>query len=219
MSVAVKGLLSRRTEVELAGVGGQGLALAGIILAEAAGIYGPNYVMQIEIHGISTRGGFSRSDVVISPEPIDYPGVLNPNVLLAMNKEELALFLPRMAEGGVILAESAMVRETPPSLPTGVSFYRLPLMQIAREQTGAILATSIVALGAIGALTGVVEADALEQAVRGRIPAKALDTNLAAMRAGWAAALAAKEGASATLLQSERNSSGLQSQRRASPGA
>lgn len=187
-----RGLLSRRTDVELAGVGGQGLALAGVILCEAAGIYGPNYVMQIEIHGISTRGGFSRSDVVISPEPIDYPGVLNPDVLLAMNKEELALFLPRMAEGGVVLAEGAMVREAPADLPEGVQFYRLPLMQIAREQTGAILATSIVALGAIGALTGVVEQEALKQAVRGRIPAKALDANLAAMRAGWAAGLAAK---------------------------
>ncbi len=192
-----KGLLTRRTDVELAGVGGQGLALAGVILAEAAGIYGPNYVCQIEIHGISTRGGFSRSDVVISPEPIDYPSVLNPDVLLAMNKEELALFLPRMAEGGVIVAEAAIVREVPAALPTGVQLYRLPLMQIAREQTGAILATSIVALGAIGAITGVVEADALEQAVAARIPAKAREANVAALRAGWAAGRAAKEIAAA----------------------
>lgn len=197
--VETKGLLNRRTDVELAGVGGQGLALAGVILSEAAGIYGPNHVMQIEIHGISTRGGFSRSDVVISPEPIDYPGVLNPDVLLAMNKEELALFLPRMAQDGVIIAEAAVVREAPADLPASIKFYRLPLMQIAREQTGGILATSIVALGAIGAITGVVEQEALTQAVSARVPAKALEANLQAMKAGWQAGLAAKQGSAAAV--------------------
>lgn len=188
------GLLPRRTDIELAGVGGQGLAMAGVILAEAAGLYGPNHVMQIEIHGISTRGGFSRADVVISPEPIDYPGVLQPDVLLAMNRDELALFLNRLKPTSVVVAEATTVHRVPEGLPEGVGFYRLPLTQIARDQTGGILATAVVALGAIGGITGIVSKEALTQAVSGRIPAKALEANLRAMSAGWEAGEQAKAG-------------------------
>jgi len=196
----VPGLLPRRTEVELAGVGGQGLAMAGVILAEAAGLYGPNQVMQIEIHGISTRGGFSRADVVLSPVAIDYPGVLNPDVLLAMNRDELALFMPRLKSGSVVVAEATTVHRQPEGFPEGVGFYRLPLTQIAREHTGGIIATAVVALGAIGGITGIVSHAALTQAVSGRIPAKALAANLAAMDAGWAAGVAAKEAVAAAEL-------------------
>ena len=61
-----------RYEIRLTGTGGQGLVLAGIILAEAAGIYEGKYVVQTVSYGPSARGGTSRADVVISDEEIKY---------------------------------------------------------------------------------------------------------------------------------------------------
>ncbi|MEK7871409.1 MAG: 2-oxoacid:acceptor oxidoreductase family protein, partial [Nitrospirota bacterium] len=62
-----------RYEIRLSGSGGQGLILAGIILAEAAGIYDKKYVVQTQSYGPEARGGVSKSEIVISDEEIDYP--------------------------------------------------------------------------------------------------------------------------------------------------
>ncbi|MCK4722735.1 MAG: 2-oxoacid:acceptor oxidoreductase family protein, partial [Dehalococcoidia bacterium] len=64
----------QRWEVRLVGQGGQGVALAGIILAEAAVRDGKNAVMN-HTYGAQKRGGPSQADVVISGEEIDYPKV------------------------------------------------------------------------------------------------------------------------------------------------
>ena len=75
-----------RYEIRLSGSGGQGLVLAGIILAEAAGIYEGKNVVQTVSYGPAARGGTSRADVVISDEEIDYPKAMGLDILLAMNQ-------------------------------------------------------------------------------------------------------------------------------------
>ena len=58
--------MKERLEICLSGSGGQGLILAGIILAEAAGIYDGKEAVQSQSYGPEARGGASRSEVVIS---------------------------------------------------------------------------------------------------------------------------------------------------------
>ena len=60
-----------RTEFRLSGSGGQGLLLAGIVLAEAAIHEGKNAV-QTQSYGPEARGGASKAEVVVSDEDIDY---------------------------------------------------------------------------------------------------------------------------------------------------
>ena len=79
----------KRYEIRLAGSGGQGLILAGVILAEAAGIYDGKFVCQTQSYGPEARGGASKAEVVISDEEIDYPKAIRPDVLLAMNQKSL----------------------------------------------------------------------------------------------------------------------------------
>ena len=55
-----------RKEICLSGSGGQGLILAGIILAEAAGIYDGFEITQTQSYGPEARGGASRAEVIIS---------------------------------------------------------------------------------------------------------------------------------------------------------
>ena len=73
-------------QIVLSGTGGQGLILAGIILAEAAVLDGKQAI-QTQSYGPEARGGASKAEVIISDEAIDYPKVLDADVLLAMSQE------------------------------------------------------------------------------------------------------------------------------------
>src|SRR3990172_6632469 len=102
-----------RHEVQLVGVGGQGLALAGMILAEAAGIYEGKNVAQTEVHGVNVRGGPSRSEIIISDDEIDFLGVNNPDILLAMTSKDCQRYAPNLKEGGVLVYDSTDDGEAP----------------------------------------------------------------------------------------------------------
>ena len=105
--------MARRYEIRLAGSGGQGLVLAGVILAEAAGIYDGKFVCQTQSYGPAARGGASKAEVVISDAEIDYPKAIRPDVLLAMNQTSLDKYLADLKPGGVLLVDADLVREVP----------------------------------------------------------------------------------------------------------
>ena len=74
-------------ETRLAGSGGQGLILAGLVLAEAAGVYDGREVTMIQSYGPEARGGASKAEVIISDLPIDYPLCTRVDLLLALTQE------------------------------------------------------------------------------------------------------------------------------------
>ena len=77
-----------RYEIILAGSGGQGLVLAGIMLGEAAVLEGRN-VVQTQSYGIASRGGLSLAEVIIDREEIIYQQVQEPDIILALTEEAL----------------------------------------------------------------------------------------------------------------------------------
>jgi 2-oxoglutarate ferredoxin oxidoreductase subunit gamma len=176
--------MSYRYEIRLAGSGGQGLILAGIILAEAAGVYDGKFVCQTQSYGPEARGGASKAEVVISDAEIDYPKAIQPDVLLAMNQKSLEAFIRDLKPGGLLLVDADLVQEVP---STGT--VALPFTQIARE-LGRAMAANIVALGALIQLTGAVTLKSLETAVLARVPKGSEDLNRRALAAGVAAAKA-----------------------------
>jgi 2-oxoglutarate ferredoxin oxidoreductase subunit gamma len=177
--------MAERFEIRLAGSGGQGLILAGIILAEAAGIYDGKFVCQTQSYGPEARGGASKAEVVISDAAIDYPKAIQPDVLLAMNQKSLDTFLPDLKPGGLLLVDADLVQEAP---ATGT--VALPFTRIARD-LGRAMAANIVALGALVQLTGAVSLESLTAAVLARVPKGTEDLNRRALAAGVAAAKAA----------------------------
>jgi len=176
--------MPNRYEIRLAGSGGQGLILAGIILAEAAGIYDGKFVCQTQSYGPEARGGASKAEVVISDAEIDYPKAIQPDVLLAMNQKSLDAFISDLKPGGLLLVDADLVSEFPASRSLA-----LPFTQIARE-AGRAMAANIVALGALAQLTGAVSLESLEAAVLARVPQGTEDLNRRALAAGVAAAKA-----------------------------
>ena len=76
-----------RYELRFSGAGGQGLITAGIIMAKAASIYEGKQAVQSQSYGPEARGGASKSEVIISDSPIDYPKATVVDACLAMTQE------------------------------------------------------------------------------------------------------------------------------------
>jgi 2-oxoglutarate ferredoxin oxidoreductase subunit gamma len=172
--------LEDRYEVRMAGEGGQGMILAGVILAEAAAIHDGLNAVQTQSYGPEARGGASRSEVVIARGEIDYPKVMGADFLLCMSQEACDKFYAQVKEDGWILVDSSKVSRMPSHRAL-----RVPITQIAEAETGRRITASMVGLGLIGGLTGVVSRAALEKAVADRVPAGTEEINLKALAAGF----------------------------------
>jgi 2-oxoglutarate ferredoxin oxidoreductase subunit gamma len=180
-----------RFEIRLSGTGGQGLVLAGIILAEAAGIYEGKNVVQTVSYGPAARGGTSRADVVISDWAIDFPKAMGLDILLAMNQMACDDSASNLKPNGLLVVDSYLV--------TQVSYtrtVRIPFTQIAREKCGREQMANILALGALSVLipsipsgAGVVSQEAMEAAVMDRIPKGTEKLNRLAFEEGIKAAV------------------------------
>jgi len=161
-----------RYEIRLSGAGGQGLVLAGLILAEASGIYGGKYVVQTVSYGPAARGGTSRADVVVSDQEIDYPKAMGLDILLAMNQMACDESLGEMKPQGLLVVDSHLVTQV--TYPRSV---KIPFTKIAKEKCGREQMANIVALGALSKLipvtpqgAGVLSPECMESAVMARIP-------------------------------------------------
>ncbi|MBW1991905.1 MAG: 2-oxoacid:acceptor oxidoreductase family protein [Deltaproteobacteria bacterium] len=175
--------MSKRIEIRLAGAGGQGIILAGVILAEAAAIHEGRFVCQTQSYGPEARGGSCRSDVVISDEEIDYPQAVQPDILLCLNQKACDLYVFDLKPGGTLIVDDSRVHHLPVTRAVG-----LPFTRIAREEAGLEMLANIVALGALAVLTGVVSLESLAAAVLARVPRGTEMPNRKALEAGAQAA-------------------------------
>ena len=171
-----------QSEVMFAGFGGQGILLSAKVLAQTAMTQGFE-VVWIPSYGPEMRGGTAYCMVVISDRPIGSPIIKNPKHLVAMNRPSYDKFAPLVKPGGVILSNSTLV---PVSLERDdLDEVRIPVSEIAKD-VGNIRAANIVAVSAFTARSGILDLDALRQAVRDEFAKKPqmIDINMAAVDAG-----------------------------------
>jgi len=169
-----------KTEIRLAGTGGQGVILASVILAEAAGVHEGRYVVQTQSYGPEARGGASRADVIIADEPILYPKCRQLDVLVCLSQLAAEKYLENLKVRGTAIIDSFYVRECPREGAVCV-----PMTETARTELGRELFTNIVMLGALAQITRTVERESLERAVANRAPAKTIELNKQALALGW----------------------------------
>jgi 2-oxoglutarate ferredoxin oxidoreductase subunit gamma len=175
--------MAPRTEVRLAGEGGQGMILAGIILAEAASIYDRKMVVQTQSYGPEARGGASRSEVVIASGEIDHPEVLSADVVVALSQEAYDKYAGSVRPGGLLIVDDEKVHHI-----TAPDAVKIPISRLAFETTGKSITANTVALGVLVGLTGVVSREAIEKAVTARAPRGTEEMNRKALEAGFLAA-------------------------------
>jgi 2-oxoglutarate ferredoxin oxidoreductase subunit gamma len=166
-----------RREIILSGAGGQGLILAGAILAEAAGVYENREVVQTQSYGIQARGGASQSTVIISDDRIKFPEVLAPDILLCLSPEAYVRYTPALREGGLLIVDQDLVSVE--ALGDGATL---------AEKMGHRIAANVIALGALAMVTGVVNPESIGKAIPSRLPDRNVNTALEALEIGVALA-------------------------------
>lgn len=183
-AAARKGLLAARSlvEVRFGGSGGQGVILMGVILA-MAGARDHRFVVQTQSYGPEARGGYSRSDVIISDNQIDYPELEGADLLVVLSQAAADEYMGVLRSDGVLVYDSEDV--TAPPAFKGERF-GIPFTRLALEETGRRQTTNILALGAVAGITGVVTAESLRKAVLAMVPAGTEEMNSKALARGLA---------------------------------
>ncbi|MDH4209288.1 MAG: 2-oxoacid:acceptor oxidoreductase family protein [Anaerolineae bacterium] len=170
----------RKAEVLLAGLGGQGVQLAGDILARACTLAG-RQVSVLPSYGAEARGTLIRTEVVIADEEIIYPGVLEPDIFVAFSQEAYDHFLPLIMPQTVIFYDSASV--TPQEIRDGVTRqHAIPAMAAAAE-LGDAKAANMIMLGALATASNLVPQLELRQ-ILSEGPSKRAETSIRALDKG-----------------------------------
>jgi len=170
----------KKAEVLLAGLGGQGVRLAGDILAQSCILEGKN-VSVLPSYGAEARGTLVRSEVVISEEAIIYPGVLEPDLFVAFSQDAYDHFLATLQPSTKVIYDPASV--TPVAAHRSQpKHYPIPAIQAATE-LGNAKAANMVMLGALAAFSELISEQALEK-ILAKGPKARTELNIKAMEKG-----------------------------------
>jgi 2-oxoglutarate ferredoxin oxidoreductase subunit gamma len=172
------------TEVLMAGFGGQGMLLAGKVLAQASMEAGRE-VSWLPSYGPEMRGGTANVIVCIASTPIGSPITDSPRALIAMNQPSLEKFAPKVKPGGVIVVNASLVDRDPHRDDCLV--IKVDARELA-QKAGSARAANFVMLGAYAGAVDVVPAEAIERAIEEEFAgdkAKFVASSIAAFRAGY----------------------------------
>jgi len=163
------------------GSGGQGVITAAIILAEAAVLYDNLTAVQSQSYGPEARGGATRSDVIISDTTINYPKVIQPNVLVCLTQEAYNKFYTIIRPGGLLMTDSRYVKI---QRKADAKQRELPIYATVMEEIGKPIVFNICMLGALLALTNLVRPESVMKVIETRIPKGFLELNQKALDIG-----------------------------------
>ncbi|MFQ5977165.1 MAG: 2-oxoacid:acceptor oxidoreductase family protein [Candidatus Heimdallarchaeota archaeon] len=172
-----------RVEIRVAGFGGQGIILSAVITGKAASIYGGKQATVMEVYGPESRGGASSGTIVIDDEPVDYPYVTQPDVLVVMSQAAYRKYLYELKPGSIMIYDEDLVEPEEKDL-NGVLKYPIPATKTA-EGLGRRIVANIVMLGALASLGGgAISRKSMKDAILATVP-RALDLNVEAFENGY----------------------------------
>jgi len=174
--------MAKEFEIRLSGSGGQGLILSARILAAALVAEGLN-VAQSQSYEPTSRGGMSRSDLVVSDGVVDYPLVTALDYVVIMDQVAARASTDLIKPDAVVVVDSTRVEESPPGKFNHFSF---PLTEMARK-LGNIRIANMIAMGVLlGASAGrLCSFSSLERAVSEKAPERFCRLNLRAISEGY----------------------------------
>jgi 2-oxoglutarate ferredoxin oxidoreductase subunit gamma len=172
-------------QIRFAGTGGQGVMLAGVLVAEAA-MHDGLHVVSTQSYGPEARLGAAKSEVILSHHEIVLPEVRVPDVTVCLSSDAYRKHGRPLAAGGLRIVDE---RAIPPGEESAPDTVVLPLLATARDLGhGGELSANVVALGAFVVLTGAVSEASVRRALRSRIKPALLELNERALTAGIALA-------------------------------
>ncbi|HET9698165.1 MAG TPA: 2-oxoacid:acceptor oxidoreductase family protein [Terriglobales bacterium] len=170
------------TEIRVAGFGGQGVILAAMVIGKAASIYEGGFATMTQSFGPEARGGACSAQVITSDQPVLYPYVTSPDILVVMSQEAYTKFSPEVKPNGTLIIEHDLVRIS--NLPEGTRIYSCPATRIA-EDLGKRMVLNVVMVGFFAAVSGTLKPESLRSAVLESVPPAFKDLNAKAFDAGY----------------------------------
>jgi 2-oxoglutarate ferredoxin oxidoreductase subunit gamma len=173
-----------REEIVIAGSGGQGVNLLGIIIGQAAIFDGKNAAM-IKDYGPAMRGGHSCAQLVISNNSTSYPYITNCTSLMALSQQaydQYAFYEPRVMVIGGDLVEARGITKS--------KVFAIPATKMA-EKLGSAGVANIVMLGFFVAITRIVSLEAIQKSILSSVSEKMPELNMKAFQHGYSYGLEA----------------------------
>ncbi|MFW9926150.1 MAG: 2-oxoacid:acceptor oxidoreductase family protein [Candidatus Thorarchaeota archaeon] len=170
-----------RAEIRIAGTGGMGVVLAGVILGHAAVVYGGLEAVQSQSYGAEARGTAAKSEVIISDQPIKYPKVRESDYFVVMSQKALDMYLESTKKGSVVIVDPDLVKTE--KMKGNYEIVEVHAMKTA-DKLGLRMVSNMVMLGALVKKSGLFPLENLESSVGDLIRTKALQTDIDAIRAG-----------------------------------
>jgi 2-oxoglutarate ferredoxin oxidoreductase subunit gamma len=172
----------RMTDIRVAGFGGQGVILSAAVIGKAACIFQGGFATMTQNFGPEARGGACSAQVMLSDDPILYPYVTRPDILIVMSQEAFTRFVPELKPGGILIVEQDLVRIS--DLKEGVRAFSVPATRIA-EELGKRMVLNSVMVGFFAAISGLLDPEALRKAIADSVPAAFRELNLQAFDRGF----------------------------------
>jgi 2-oxoglutarate ferredoxin oxidoreductase subunit gamma len=171
-----------RKELTIAGVGGQGSILAGVILGSAAVAYDNKYAVQTQAYSAELRGGFAAAWVIVSDEPVVFPRVTRPDILVAQAQDSIDRFASVLKPEGILIFDRDLITSVSENIRTA---YGIRATSLARNRFQATIVCNMIMLGAVCKVTDVVSRNALESAITAAVPKSKAEMNLNAFDLGY----------------------------------
>ena len=169
----------------IAGFGGQGVLLAGEVLANALMIDGKN-VTWYPCYGAEMRGGTVNCEIVTSDEEVSAVNKKSHEFVIALNQQSFERFLPTVTKGGTIIVNTSIAK--PEKSRDDVNYVYAPLTEMANE-LGNTKITNIISLGILSKKSDLTSVKSLHEGLNNVLPEhrkNLLPLNLKALEAGFA---------------------------------
>jgi len=171
-----------RQEIRVSGFGGQGIIFLAYVTGRAAAIHQGRNATLNQSFGPEARGSACSAQLILSDDPVDYPYIRRPEILISMSQDAYGKYIGELADGGTLLIDEDLVH---PKRERGLKIYGLPATRIA-EDLGRRICANMVMAGFLSAVTGAMGRDAAREAIRLSVPPGSEELNLTAFDEGYA---------------------------------
>ena len=173
--------MKERVEILASGFGGQGVVRLGQIIGEA-GVKQGLHISMLKSHGTERRGGYVRSQVVLSKEIIDSPICESPDFFIALSSAAYNQFKNLMSDDGFILYDPAFVDE--PDETLNCSQKAIPANELSAKNFDSPLFANSLMLGVVAKLVDALDRDVVLESILAIMP-KFHDENREAFQIGY----------------------------------
>ena len=171
----------KTSEIRITGFGGQGVVLAGMVIGNASTLHDGNFVTLTQSFGPEARGTTCSVQLILSPEPILYPYLTKPDVLVVMSQDANQKYGRDLKPGGLLLYEQDLLQ--PEKLNHGTRTYGIPATRFA-EELGRKMVLNMVMVGFVTAIARLTSPEAARKAIQSSVPKGTERLNLSAFEKG-----------------------------------